>query len=148
MRNCQQRCRPCCSNQGWNHGGGCGRIETIVHPTVHCRSEHHHHQRVRNIVPVVFHQAHHHHRHHEYEVRRRHTQEHNHHEHGRRKEDWCNPRHHGNQGNCGGGQSHCGGGQSSCGGGQSNCGGGQGREFFEPMMAEEAGFEFDEQMFS
>ena len=91
MRNCHQKCRPCCPNQGWNHGGGsgCGNVETIVHPTVHCRSEHPHHQRVRNIVPVVFHQAHHHHKHHEYEVRRRQTHEHNHHEHGRRNEDWC-----------------------------------------------------------
>ena len=85
MRNCQNRCRPCC---GPNHGGGC--IETIVHPTVHCRLEdRHHHQRVRNIIPVVHHQVHHHHKHHEFEVKRRFTHEHNHHEHGRGQRDWC-----------------------------------------------------------
>jgi len=95
MRNCQ-RCRPCgCGTgqgptQGWNPGGGCGSdVETIVEPTVHCRSEFHHHKRVRHIVPVVYHQTHHHHKHHEYEVQKRHTQAHNHHEHGRRDEDWC-----------------------------------------------------------
>lgn len=90
MRNCQ-RCRPCgCrQNHGWNQGGGCQDVETIVEPTVHCRSELHHHKRVRHIVPVVYHQTHHHHRHHEYEIQKRHTQAHNHHEHGRRNEDWC-----------------------------------------------------------
>ena len=103
MRNCQ-RPRPCCANQGWNQGGGCGNVETIVEPTVHCRSEFHHHRRVRHVVPVVFHQTHNHHRHHEYEIQTRHTQAHNHHEHGRRNEDWCAVAGGGNsQGGCSGG---------------------------------------------
>ena len=93
---CQQRCRPCrpcrpcCGGQGGNQGGGCGNIETIVEPTVHCRvTERHHHRRVRHIIPVVQHQVHHHHTHREFEIRRRNTQEHNHHEHGRRPENVC-----------------------------------------------------------
>jgi len=96
MRNCQ-RCRPCGCKPRWNHGG-CGDVETIVEPTVHCHSESHHHKRVRHIVPVVYHQTHHHHRHHEYEIQKRHTQAHNHHEHGRRNEDWCAT----GRGGCGG----------------------------------------------
>ena len=129
MRNCQPRCRPCCPSKGQGGGGGC--VETIVHPTVHCRSEHHHHQRVRNIVPVVFHQTHHHHKHHEYEVRRRHTQDHNHHEHGRRNEDWC----------------RVGKGSGGC-KGQSRMSEDQFPEQCHGQGMQEAGCEFDEQMFS
>ena len=101
MRNCQ-RCRPCncgCGGERPQMGGGFdgGCVETIVEPTVHCRTEQHHHKRVRHIVPVVFHQTNHHHRHHEYVVKRKFTQEHNHHEHGRQNRDWCR------EGRCGGG---------------------------------------------
>jgi len=92
MRNCQKcrPCRPCSGNQGGNQGGGCGCIETIVEPTVHCEvPERHHHRRVRHIIPVVHHQVHHHHTHREFEIRRRHTHEQHHHEHGRRPENVC-----------------------------------------------------------
>ena len=91
MSHCQ-RCRPCrpCRPCGGNQGGGCGCVETIVEPTVHCQvPERHHHRRVRHIIPVVHHQAHHHHTHREFEIRRRHTHEHNHHEHGRRPQNVC-----------------------------------------------------------
>ena len=92
MRNCQRR-RPCCGDhhgKDHHHGGGCGEVEVIVEPTVHCQvPERHHHQRVRHIVPIVYHQAHHHHKHHEYEVKRKHTHKHHHHEHGRFEGDWC-----------------------------------------------------------
>ena|GEM_PF-2725458 len=133
MRNCQ-RCRPCGCGQkpGWNQGGGCGNVETIVEPTVHCRSEMHHHKRVRHIVPVVFHQTHHHHRHHEYEIQRRHTQDHNHHEHGRRNEDWCAAA----GGGCGGGQGH---------GGQGHGGGGCGGERPTPRFENDFEGGFDNQ---
>ena len=99
MRNCHHRCRPrpccrpCCENHDVGGGGSGGSrcVETIVEPTVHCRSDHHHHRRVRHIIPVVHHRTHHHHTHREWEVRRRHTQEHAHHEHGRRPGgDLCN----------------------------------------------------------
>ena len=102
MRNCQ-RCRPCncgCNQERPQTGGGCGCVETIIEPTVHCCTEQHHHKRVRHIVPVVHHQTNHHHRHHDYVVKRKFTQEHNHHEHGRRNPDWCRE----GAGNCGGGR--------------------------------------------
>ena len=96
---------------GGGCGGGCGNVETIVEPTVHCRTEQHHHQRVRHIVPVVYHQTNHHHRHHEYEIRRKFTQEHNHHEHGRRNPDWCQA----GRGGCGGSGMRPGPRQGGCG---------------------------------
>ena len=91
MRNCNcQRRRPCCGGQVEIPNPGCGCVETVVEPTVHCRiSPCHHHRRIRHIVPIVYHQAHHHHKHHEYEVRRRFKHQHNHHEHGRFEGDWC-----------------------------------------------------------
>jgi len=91
MRNCQRcNCNQCGQDQGQGFiDDGCGCVETIVEPTVHCHTVQHHHKRVRHIVPVVYHQTNHHHRHHDYVVKRKYTQEHNHHEHGRRNEDWC-----------------------------------------------------------
>ena len=73
---CQRECR-------------CHRVETIVHPTVHCVEERRHHRRVRHIIPVVVKQVHHHHRHHEYHIEKKFEKEHRHHEHGKKERDWC-----------------------------------------------------------
>jgi len=94
----EKNMRNCSCGGGMNMGGCNTRVETIVEPTVHCRTVKHHHKTVRHIVPVVYHQVNVHHKHHEYEIQRRYTQENTMRETGRRNEDWCKV---GQQGGCG-----------------------------------------------
>ena len=81
--------RHCCKPKpcnGPDYPGGCGGVETVVEPTVHCRMPaRNSYKRIRHIVPVVYHQRHNHHDYHEYEIRRQYKSEDRYYEHNRRR---------------------------------------------------------------